>query len=541
MAKAKIDPLTLNVNTFQADPLLRDISSSMPRAAQAQFSLLGQFAGSHEADELARLANHIKPQLRTSDAFGEGLNLVEYHPAWHALQRKAVGYGLHASVWDDMQRKTAGFGHQMRTMSLYLSSGLDAGHLTPSTSTHASLALILANPALNRDWSQKLLSRMYDSTDTAPSKKTGLLIGLAMSERKSGGSIDQIDTTATRVSEGLYRLDGEKWHVSAPMSDAFIVLAQTNDNGNPVVSCFLVPRLLQDSSQNQIEILRLREQIGYRSNPQAEMKLNGSFGFLLGHEGEGMRTILDAITLIRHDIGVISAGLMRSSLAKAVHFWRHNTHVQGDTLKPRVLADMALDVAGATALMMRVARSYDKASASPIDAAYARLMTPVAKYWVCKTSPNLISETMESVGSAAFAESSSLGRNHRDAVTNLIYETGSDLMTKDVLRVLTHGRELFNAVVTDVTSDLGAAGVRTKQVLEACMSVCETDAGMSRLLTEQLALAGAASELKRAGAGQIAEAFMETRLGGAWRSSYGMLDARFDATRIVDLLYPPSQ
>lgn len=537
MAQAKIDPLTLNVNTFQADPLLRDISGLMPRAAQAQFSLLGQYAGSHEADELARLVNHIKPQLRTSDTFGDQLNHVEYHPAWHAMQRKAVGYGLHASVWDDMQRKTAGFGHQMRTMSLYLSSGLEAGHLTPSTTTHASLALILSNPALNRDWAQKLLSRMYDSTDIAPSKKSGLLIGWAVSERKSGGSIDQIDTNAVRVSEGLYRISGEKWHVSAPMSDAFIVLAQTPSG----VSCFLVPRLLQDSTQNQIEILRLREQVGYHSNPQAEMKFNNSFGFLLGGEGEGMRTILDAITLIRHDIAVISAGLMRSSLAKAVHYWRQKPTAQTDDLAPRVLADMALDVAGATALMMRVARSYDSAANSPIDAAYARLMTPVAKYWVCKTSPTLISETMESVGSAAFAAGSSLGRNHRDAVTNLIYETGSDLMTKDVLRVLTHGRDLFDAVVQDVTSDLGSVSGRTREVLKACMLVCENDTGMSRMLTEQLALAGAASELKRAGAGPIAEAFVETRLGGAWRSSYGMLDGRFDARRILDLLYPPSR
>lgn len=535
MAQTKIDPLTLNVNTFQADPLLRDLSSQMPRAMQAQFSLIGQFTGSHEADELARLANHIKPQLRTSDAFGERLNLVEYHPAWHALQRKAVGYGLHASVWDDAQRKSAGYGHQMRTMGLYLTAGLEAGHLTPSTSTHASLALILSNPALKRDWSRKLLSRMYDSSDTAPGKKTGLLIGLAIAERKSGGSIEQIDCASEKVSEGLYRLSGEKWHVSAPMSDAFIVLAQAEAG----VSCFLVPRLLQDGSQNDVEILRLREQVGYHSNPQAELKLNGAFGFLLGGEGEGMRTILDAITLIRHDIGVISAGLMRSSLAKAVHHWRNTAAHTGDALMPRVLADMAIDVAGVTALMMRVAKSYDRAGESPADAAYARLMTSVAKYWVCKTSPMLISETMESVGSAAYAQSSSLGRNHRDAITNLIYETGSNLMTKDVLRVLKHGRELFETVVNDVTEDLGTVGVRTREVLKACMLVCENDSGLSRMLTEQLALAGAASELKRAGAGPIAETFMETRLGGSWRSSYGMLDSRFDAPRIVELLYPP--
>ena len=534
MAQAKIDPLTLNVNTFQSDPLLRDIAGKMPRAAHAQFSLLGQFAGSHEADELARLANEIKPQLRTSDTFGDPLNHVEYHPAWHALQRKAVSYGLHASVWDDAQRRTAGYGHQMRTMSLYLSAGLEAGHLTQSTTTHASLALILSNAALRRDWSGKLLSRMYDSTDTAPAKKNGLLIGWAVSERKSGGSIEQIDASAIKVSEGLYRISGEKWHVSAPMSDAFIVLAQTEIG----VSCFLVPRLLQDSSQNNIEILRLREQVGYHSNPQAEMKFNNAFGFLLGSDGDGMRTILDAITLIRHDIAVISAGLMRSSLAKAVHYWRQKPQHLSDDIASRVLADMALDVAGATALMMRVAQSYDKAANSPEDAAYARLMTPVVKYWVCKTSPNLISETMESVGSAAFASGSSLGRNHRDAITNLIYETGSDLMTKDVLRVLKHGRDLFDSVVRDVTSDLGNVSDKTQQVLNACMLVCENDAGMSRMLTEQLALSGAASELKRIGAGPIAEAFTETRLGGAWRSSYGMLDGRFDAHRILELLYP---
>lgn len=536
MSSARIDPLTLNVNSFQADPLLRDVSNTMPRAMQAHFTLLGQFTGSHEAEELARLANHNKPQLRTSDTFGDQLNLVEYHPAWHALQRKAVGFGLHASVWDDASRKNQGFGHQMRTMGLYLSSGLEAGHLTPSTSTHASLAIILANPSLKRDWSNKLLSRMYDSSENSPLKKTGLLIGLALAEHKGGGSIEVIETSANRVGEGLYTLNGEKWHVSAPMSDAFLVLAQTQGG----IGCFLVPRLLQDGSQNSIEVLRLRQQVGYHSNPQAELKLNNAYGFLLGEEGAGMSTILDAITLIRHDISVISAGLMRSSLAKTVNYWRKPNDGEFDAISSRVLADMSLDVAGATALTMRVARSYDKAAESPPDAAYARLMTSAAKYWVCKTAPILISETMESVGAAAFSSQSSLVRNHYDSITNLIYETGSDLMARDVLRVLLHGRDLFESVVHDITVDLGASGERTRDVLRACMSVCENDPGLARLLTEQLALAGAATELKRIGAGAIADAFIETRLGGSWRSSYGMLDARYDAVRIIELLYPPT-
>lgn len=533
MSAQKVDPLALNMNSFQSDPLLRDVASQMPRALQAQFTLIGQFVGSPEGDELARLANHILPQLRTHDAFGERVNRVEYHPAWHALQRKAVAFGLHASVWDDSARKNPGFGHQMRTMGLYLTAGLEAGHLNAATSTHAALAIILADRQIPSHWGDKLMSRTYDSSHLPAGQKSGLLLSLAMSERASGNNMEQVQSRAERTPNNEYYITGEKWHVSAPMSDAFLTLAQTEGG----IGCFLVPRLLPDGSQNAIEMLRLNSQIGYQSNPQADMKFDRALAYPMGPEGDGVRTLLDAITLIRHDIGVISAGMMRSSLARAVSYQgRHNSGA--DPIAERVFADMALDVAGATALVMRVASSYDKAGGSPSDAAYARLMTPVAKYWACKIAPNLISEAMESVGAAAFSLESSLSRNQRDAVTNLAHETGSDLMARDILRVLLHGRELFDSVVYDITCELGATGERTKAVLEALMSVCESDPGMSRMLAEQLALAAAATELKRAGAGAIADAFAETRLGGAWRSSYGMLDSRYDATRIMSLLYP---
>lgn len=535
MSVQKIDPLTLNVNLFQSDPLLRDISSKMPRTLQAQFTLLGQFAGSPEGDELARLANHITPQLRTHDAFGERLNLVEYHPAWHALQRKAVAFGLHASVWDDNARKNPGFGHQMRTMGLFLMAGLEAGHLTAATSTHSALSIVLSDQNLQPLWGNKLMSRNYDSSHNPAVHKAGVLLSFAFAERSANGSFDHITTRALHTQGIEYRLTGEKWNVSAPMSDCFLTLAQTQ-NG---ISCFLVPRILPDGSQNAIELLRLNNQLGYHSNPQAEIKFDQAMAYRLGEDGQGMRTILDAITLVRHDTGTISAGLMRSSLARAIGY--HAQQKAGkDPIAQRVFADMALDCAGASALMMRVARAYDMAGRSPEHAAYARLMTPIMKYWITKIAPGLITETMEQVGFAAFSLQSCLSRNQRDAVTNLAYETGSELLVRDVLRVLVHGRELFDVVIDDVTSDLGKTGERTQTVLQALMSLCESDPGMARMLAEQLALAGAATELKRAGAGGIADAFAETRLGGSWRSSYGMLDSRFDAARIVELLYPKS-
>src|SRR5690606_26180132 len=287
---------------------------------------------------------------------------------------------------------------------------------------------------------------------------------------------------------------------------------------------------------------RLKDKLGNRSNASSEVEFTGAIAEMVGEPGAGIKTIMDMVTLTRLDCAVANAGLMRAGLAEAVHHTRHphafGTPLFEQPLMQRVLADMALDVAGATALSLRLARAFDEAANDPGEAAFARSMTPVVKYWVCKIAPSLLYEAMECLGGNGYVEEAPLARYYREAPVNAIWEGSGNVMALDVLRVLRRAPQLFDEVLAGIDRDLGDSGRGTTGVLKAAMQVASSDEGSARLLTEQLALAAAAAELRRMGAGRIAEAFVETRLAGQWRTTYGLLDARHDARLILDTLYP---
>ncbi len=396
----------------------------------------------------------------------------------------------------------------------------------------------MANAKLFREWAPRVTTRKYDQSQKPPVEKTGLTLGMGMTEKQGGTDVRANTTRAERAGSGFYRLTGHKWFMSAPMSDAFLVLAQAPEG----LSCFLVPRLLGDGTGNGFRFQRLKDKLGNRSNASAEVEFVNAFGEMVGEGGAGVRTIMDMVTLTRLDCAIASAALMRSGLAEAVHHCRHRL-VFGETLfaqplMQRVLADMALDVAAATALAFRLARSFDEAAGSRSEAAFARAMTPVVKYWVCKTAPSLLYEAMECLGGNGYVEEGTLARAYREAPVNAIWEGSGNVMALDVIRVLARGPALFDEVLAGIERDLGSAGNGTVGVLRAAMQVASSDEGSARILTEQLALSAAAAELRRMGAGRIADAFIESRLAGQWRGTYGMLDARHDARSIVDTLYP---
>ncbi|MBO3759864.1 acyl-CoA dehydrogenase family protein [Ciceribacter sp. L1K22] len=527
------------VNAFRTDPLLVDMASSLPRAMKDEFDAIGRYVTSHEAQELARMANQNAPQLRTHGVRGERLDVVEFHPAWHALMRRSMSVGLHCSIWEG-QQGTRGQEHKARAIRFFLTAQLESGHLCPLTMTSASVAALAASPHVQREWAPKILSRKYDSTTKPPMQKSAITLGMGMTEKQGGTDVKANTSRAERVGEGIYRLSGHKWFMSAPMSDAFVMLAQTTEG----MGCFLVPRLLEDGSHNGLYLQRLKDKIGNRSNASSEVEFDGTMAYLLGEAGQGIRTILDMVTLTRLDCALASAGIMRASMAEAVHHTRSRKvfgkNLVDQPLMTRVLADMALDVAAATALVFRLAESFDKARDNPADAAYARVMTPVVKYWVCKMAPALIYEAMECIGGSGYVEERPIARHYREAPVNAIWEGSGNVMALDVLRVISRGRDLFESVFAGLERDLGPSGKKTVEVLRAAVALCERDEGASRLLVEQLALAAAAAELYRIGAGKIADAFTETRLAGGWRHTYGVLDGRFDARYVIDLLYPPA-
>jgi putative acyl-CoA dehydrogenase len=530
-------PLLIGTNAWRGDPLLIQLAENFSEPVRKDLETLGRFVMSQDAQDLARLANTETPKLKTHDRQGHRIDLVELHPAYHALMRRSVANGLHSSVWEDGDAET-GRRHQVRAARFYLTAELECGHLCPITMTSASLAALMTSPKLFREWAPRITTRKYDQSQKPPVEKAGLTLGMGMTEKQGGTDVRANTTRAERAGNGFYRLSGHKWFMSAPMSDAFLVLAQVAEG----LSCFLVPRILGDGTGNGFRFQRLKEKLGNRSNASSEVEFVNAIGEMIGEPGAGVKTIMDMVTLTRLDCAVASSALMRAGLAEAVNHARHRkvfgAALIDQPLMQRVLADMSLDVAAATALSFRLARSFDEAPTNRADAAFARVMTPVVKYWVCKIAPPLVYEAMECLGGNGYVEEAPLARYFREAPVNAIWEGSGNVMALDVLRVLGRAPALFDEVLESIGQDLGASGHGTIGVLRAALQVASSDEGSARILTEQLALAAAAAELRRLGAGRVADAFIETRLAGLWRGTYGMLDARHDARLIIDTLYP---
>ena len=454
--------------------------------------------------------------------------------------RRSVANGLHSSVWENGEAEI-GRRHQVRAARFYLTAELETGHLCPITMTSASLAALMASPKLFREWAPRVTTRKYDQSQKPPVEKTGLTLGMGMTEKQGGTDVRANVTRAERAGSGFLSPDRPQMvHVGADVGR----LPGAGAGAGRAVAASSCRASSATASGNGFRFQRLKDKLGNRSNASSEVEFVNAIGEMVGEPGAGVKTIMDMVTLTRLDCAVASSALMRAGLAEAVHHTRHR-QVFGTTLieqplMQRVLADMALDVAAATALSFRLARSFDEAASDRGEAAFARAMTPVVKYWVCKIAPPLLYEAMECLGGNGYVEEAPLARYYREAPVNAIWEGSGNVMALDVLRVLNRAPGLFEEVLAGIDRDLGAGGRGTIGVLKAAMQVAATDEGSARILTEQLALSAAAAELRRLGAGRIADAFVETRLAGQWRNTYGMLDARHDARMIIDTLYPPA-
>lgn len=525
-------------NAYTSDPLLELVSVSMSQEAKSGFSKLGLWAGNADTLKLGVLANENSPVLLTHDAKGDRLDRVEYHPAWHALMRKGIDSGLHSSVWRQ-DEADKGHRHLARAIRMYITGGVESGHLCPMSMTNASVAALAYNKPLLADWQEKIISPNYDASDKPLSKKRGVTLGMAMTERQGGSDVRSIETVAEPLQDGIWRINGSKWFVSAPMSDAFLLLAKTKEG----VSCFMMPRILPEGDKNGINLLRLKNKLGNHSNASSEMEFKDALVYLVGEPGKGIATIMEMVTHTRLDCSVFSAGLMRTSLAEAIHHCRHRSafgqKLIDQPIMQRVLADLSLDAVAASALVFRLADAFDRSSGNPQEAAYVRLMTPVVKYWSCKIAPAFIGEAMECLGGNGYVESHNLARHYREAPLNGIWEGAGNIMCLDVMRVISKSDNILDAVLQGLERDLGVAGSqKAVEVISTAAKMTIEDPGAARILVEQLALTAAAAELTRLGAGHTAQAFIETRLGGLWRNTYGMLDNRYNAKAIIEKHFP---
>jgi putative acyl-CoA dehydrogenase len=520
-----------DVDLFASDrPLQEAVTAFGGGADRASLSVDGQRWGSTAMFEQARLANSYPPVLRLFDARGTRRDTVEFHPAYHALMAESVREGLHASTWQLDGAPAPAPAQVIRAARFYMTAQVETGHLCPITMTRAAVAALAVEPDLLARLIPSIVSRAYDPSFRPWTEKAGITLGMGMTE-KQGGTDVRMNTTTATPSEDHYRIIGHKWFMSAPMCDAFLVLAQAPAG----LTCFLVPRFEPDGSVNALRFQRLKDKLGNRSNASSEVELTGAYAQGVGEEGRGIRTILQMVQLTRLDCAIASAGLMRMALAQAIHHTRHRSVFQkrlADQPAMRsVLADMALEVEAATALVMRLCRAFDLAASYESEAAHARLLTPAVKYWVCKTAPALIYEAMECLGGNGYVEDSILPRLYREAPVNAIWEGSGNVMCLDVLRAIGREPEAARTVLGHL-----ANGKHTREMAEniAATLVSANAESHARDAVERLALLAAASALTQCAPQDSTDLFIRTRLQNRRGSMYG--SSAIDDNNAAELL-----
>jgi putative acyl-CoA dehydrogenase len=491
--------------------------------AEETASALGEIAGG-EPLEWARLANAHPPMLRTHDRHGNRVDEVEFHPAWHELMRLSLRYGLHALPWRD-RRPGA---HVARGALFFLMGQVEPGHTCPIAMTFACLPTLRHEDELYVEWAPRFTSLEYDFGLRPAAEKRGALCGMALTEKQGGSDVRSNETAAHPIGGREYELTGHKWFCSAPMCDAFLVLAQTDAGPG----CFFVPRVLPDGTRNHFHLQRLKDKLGDRSNASAEIELHGAWARLVGEQGLGVKTIIEMVNHTRLDCVIGSAALMRAGVAQATHHAAHRAAfgklLVEQPLMRNVLADLCLESEAATATALRLARAYDEGARE-----FARLATAVAKYWVCKRAPAHAAESLEVIGGNGYVEESPLPRLFRQSPLNGIWEGAGNVIALDVLRALTREPETAEAFLAEVR--LGAPEQAAD--LEHRLAAPPTEADARRLV-ERMALALQASLLARHAPSEVSDAFRASRLDGDWGRAFGTLSRNADLDAIVERSRP---
>ncbi|HYB40813.1 MAG TPA: acyl-CoA dehydrogenase family protein, partial [Candidatus Methylomirabilis sp.] len=397
-------PALERYNLFASDRALADaLQREGAGWAEERARRVGELLGG-EPLGWGHQANAHPPVLRTHDRFGERIDEVEFHPAWHAMMRFSIGHEVHALPWRD-RRPGA---HVARAALLFLVAQVEAGHCCPLSMTFAATPLLESEPEAGREWVPRLTSPVYDERARPAAEKAGALCGMAMTERQGGSDLRASTTRARQLSGAEYAVTGQKWFCSAPMCDAFVVLAQTERG----LSCFLLPRWRPDGARNGLRLQRLKDKLGNRSNASAEVEFDSAWARLLGEEGRGVATIMEMVGHARLECLVASAALMRQAVAQATHHAAHRSafgrRLQDQPLMQNVLADLALESEAATATALRLARAYDERSRDERERRFARFATPLVKYWICKRTPVLVAEALECLGGNGYVEESIL-------------------------------------------------------------------------------------------------------------------------------------
>jgi putative acyl-CoA dehydrogenase len=482
-------------------------------------------------------ANRNSPVLRTHDRFGHRIDEVEFHPAWHRLMELAVTNELHALPWRDPR----GGAHVARSALFFLLSQVEAGVLCPIAMTYSVVPALRSQPDVAAEWEPRFTSNVYDPRMIPAVDKHGAICGMAMTEKQGGSDVRANTTRALAIgSRGEYEITGHKWFCSAPMSDAFLVLAQTERG----LSCFLLPRWCPDGTRNRFRIQRLKDKLGNRSNASSEVEFDGAWARRVGEEGRGVPTIIEMVNHTRLDCVLGSSACIRQAVAQALHHSAHRSAfgklLVDQPLMQNVLADLAIESEAATVAMMRLARTYDEGPHDDGQNLFKRLATAVLKYWICKRCPVAVGEALECLGGNGYVEESMLPRLYREAPLSSIWEGSGNVMCLDALRAIGRGPECVEAFFAEI--DLARGGERRLDAFVDRLraDLCDFDAveTRARSLVERMALALQASLLVRHGDAAVADAFAASRLDGEHGLAFGTLPKGVDFPRIIERARP---
>lgn len=537
-----------DVNLFTTNQPLQDaLRLHAPSLPLAGLTALGAEMGSAEMLTHARLANTHKPQLHTHDRFGHRTDVVEFHPSYHALIGAALRHGLHATPWS-RTGAAAAYAHTERAAGFMLFTEAEPSVLCPVSMSYAVTPALRGNAAVWADWSAGLASTRYDPRLALFSQKSALTMGMGMTEKQGGSDVRANTTQAVPDGEDAwgprYRLTGHKWFFSAPMCDAFLVLAQAPGG----LTCFFLPRVLPDDRNgvlNSIRIQRLKDKLGNHANASSEVEFIDANAWRVGEEGRGVAQILEMGTMTRLDCALGTSGLMRQALTIALHHTRQRSafgkKLIEQPLMRNVLADLALESEAATALSIRLASAFDDKDKSEHEAVMARLLTPVAKFWVCKRGSVFAQEAMECLGGNGYVEEGGEGtmaRIYREMPLNSIWEGAGNIMALDLLRAVRRA-DTAAALADELAPARGAhpALDRLASALPLRVDAMTTEAE-ARRLAQDVALAVQAALLYRSAPGAVFSAFCDSRLGGDWGYSFGTLGAGVNLDAILARALP---
>ncbi len=531
-------PYMGNQDLWKNDKNLRDaVNREGAGWAEKNLSAFGHLIGSTEMFDHAEKANKNPPELKAFDQYGNRINYVDYHPSYHHLLGVAIKNEIPSFAWNHKKE-----GSQVAHMALtYMFNQVEGGVMCPMAMTYSVIPALKHNPTLEAQWLPKVLSNQYDDRDIPIDQKLGGTIGMFMTEKQGGSDVRANSTRAkpaySSVGNGSeYLLTGHKYFCSAPMCDAFLVLANTNVG----LSCFLVPRWKPNGERNSFFIQRLKDKLGNRSNASSEIELDNTLGTMIGEEGKGIKTILDMVIGNRIYCAVSSASLMRQAVVQVLHHVSHRSAFQkrliDQPLMRNVVADMVLESEAALNLSLRVARAVDNQNSNEDERSFARISTAISKYWVTKRAPYLVFEALECHGGPGYIEESVMPRLYREAPLNSIWEGSGNVMCLDVLRALQRDQNALPALFKELdfakganrNFDVSLADLKSK--LESSKGI-ETEA---RLITEKMACLIQASIFIRGEHEEKISAFCDSRLGFTWSGAFGTLSEGTNFDEIID-------